>query len=89
MLSIALFQFIPAIAAPHGRLYSLDDGTSSSLSPAFSVFIFIVGVILGIMLIVIVLKDNKHSGSDKGCLVTIFLGIIAIAFFALMHMLNK
>jgi hypothetical protein len=72
------------VAAPedHGRWYSVDDSGSSSHSPAFYVFCFIIGAICAGFLIVTTLNDDKHSNSDKGCITIFLLALLAIGFLA-------
>lgn len=86
LIAASLLYSLQLVAAPedHGRWYSVDDSGSSSHSPAFFVFCFIIAAICAGFLIVTTLNDNKQSKSDKGC-ITIFLGgLLAVGFIALM-----
>ena len=82
----SLFYSLQLIAAPedHGRWYSLDDSGTSSHSPAFYVFCFIIGAICAGFLIVTTLNDDKHSNSDKGCITVFFLGLLVLGFLAVL-----
>jgi hypothetical protein len=88
--TIMLFNSVMLIAAPedHGRWYSLDDSGSSSHSPAFYVFCFIIGAICAGFLIVTTLNDDKHSNSDKGCITTFLVVLLALGFLAVMKACN-
>jgi len=78
VITIMLSHNVLLITAPedHGRWYSIDDSGSSSHSPAFYVFCFIIGAICAGFLIVTTLNDDKHSNSDKGCITT-FLVVLS------------
>ena len=86
--TIMLFHSVMLIAAPedHGRWYSVDDSGSSSHSPAYYVFCFIIGSIVGIIMIVMTLKDNKGSNSDKGCIITFVIGLLVASFFSMLYL---
>ena len=88
--TIMLFHSVMLIAAPedHGRWYSLDDSGSSSHSPAFYVFCFIIAAICAGFLIVTTLNDDKHSNSDKGCITTFLVVLLALGFLAVMKACN-
>ena len=90
ILTASLFYSFQLIAAPedHGRWYSLDDSGSSSHSPAFYVFCFIIGAICAGFLIVTTLNDDKHSNSDKGCITTFLVVLLALGFLAVMKACN-
>ena len=85
--SLLLYN-LQLLAAPedHGRWYSVDDSGSSSHSPAFYVFSFIIGSIAGIIMIVMTLKDNKGSNSDKGCIITFIIGLLVAGFFSMLYL---
>jgi len=86
VITILLSHCVLLIAAPedHGRWYSLDDSGSSSHSPAFYVFCFIIGAICAGFLIVTTLNDDKHSNSDKGCITVFLLGLLVLGFLAVL-----
>lgn len=88
ILATSLLYSFQLIAAPedHGRWYSVDDSGSSSHSPAFYVFCFIMGSIVGIIMIVMTLKDNKGSNSDKGCIITFVIGLLVASFFSMLYL---
>jgi len=48
-----------------------------------TVFCGIVGIILAILLIVVIIKDEKQGPQDKGCLTTFFVAMIAISIIAM------
>lgn len=83
-----LFYSLQLVAAPedHGRWYSVNDSGSSSHSPAFYVFCFIIGSIVGIIMIVMTLKDNEGSNSDKGCIITFIIGLLVAGFFSMLYL---
>lgn len=85
-----LLYNLQLLAAPedHGRWYSLDDSGSSSHSPAFYVFCFIIAAICAGFLIVTTLNDDKHSNSDKGCITTFLVVLLALGFLAVMKACN-
>ena len=80
-----IYSSLNVLAAPedHGRDYSLDDG-GSSMSPVFMVISGIIGIVCASLLIISITKDDKQSGSDKGCLITFFVILIAIAVIGMM-----
>ena len=84
VITIMLSHCVLLLAAPedHGRWYSVDDSGSSSHSPAFYVFCFIISAICVGFLIVTTLNDDKHSNSDKGCITTFLIILLAIGFLA-------
>jgi len=84
LITALFFYCFQIIAAPedHGRWYSVDDSGSSSHSPAFYVFCFIIAAICAGFLIVTTLNDDKHSNSDKGCITTFLIVLLAIGFLA-------
>ena len=84
LITVLSFYSYQLIAAPedHGRWYSIDDSGSSSHSPAFYVFCFIIAAICAGFLIVTTLNDDKHSNSDKGCITTFLIVLLAIGFLA-------
>lgn len=84
ILAASLLYGFQLIAAPedHGRWYSVDDSGSSSHSPAFYVFCFIISAICVGFLIVTTLNDDKHSNSDKGCITIFLIILLAIGFLA-------
>ena len=84
LIAASLFYSLQLIAAPedHGRWYSLDDSGSSSHSPAFYVFCFIISAICAGFLIVTTLNDDKNNNSDKGCITIFLLVLLAIGFLA-------
>ena len=86
-LITTLLYSLQLIAAPedHGRWYSLDESSSSSHSPAFYIFCFIMGTIIGIFGIVMTLKDNR-SNSDKGCIIIFIIALIIAGFFSLQYL---
>ena len=86
VITILLSHCVLLIAAPedHGRWYSLDDSGSSSHSPAFYVFCFIIAAIGAGFLIVTTLNDDKHSNSDKGCITVFLLGLLVLGFLAVL-----
>ena len=86
VITIMLSHCVLLIAAPedHGRWYSLDDSSSSSHSPAFYVFCFIIAAVCTGFLIVTTLTDDKHSNSDKGCITVFLLGLLALGFLAVL-----
>ena len=86
LITALFFYCFQLFAAPedHGRWYSVDDSGSSSHSPAFYVFCFIIAAIGAGFLIVTTLNDDKHSNSDKGCITTFFLVLLALGFLAVM-----
>lgn len=88
LLSASLLYSMQVVAAPedHGRWYSIDDSGSSSHSPAFYVFCFIIGSIAGIIMIAMTLKDNKGSNSDKGCIITFIIGLLVAGFFSMLYL---
>lgn len=88
LITALFFYCFQLIAAPedHGRWYSVDDSGSSSHSPAFYVFCFIMGSIVGIIMIVMTLKDNKGSNSDKGCIITFVIGLLVASFFSMLYL---
>ena len=88
VITIMLSHCVLLLAAPedHGRWYSVDDSGSSSHSPAFYVFCFIMGSIVGIIMIVMTLKDNKGSNSDKGCIITFVIGLLVASFFSMLYL---
>jgi hypothetical protein len=90
VITLILFCSAQLIAAPedHGRWYSVDDSGSSSHSPAFYVFCFIIGAICAGFLIVTTLNDDKHSNSDKGCITTFLLVLLFLGFLAVMKACN-
>lgn len=90
LITALFFYCFQLIAAPedHGRWYSLDDSGSSSHSPAFYVFCFIIGAICAGFLIVTTLNDDKHSNSDKGCITTFLVVLLALGFLAVMKACN-
>ena len=81
-----LLYNLQLLAAPedHGKWYSLDDSGSSSHSPAFYVFCFIIAAICAGFLIVTTLNDDKHSNSDKGCITVFLLGLLVLGFLAVL-----
>ena len=85
-LVTTLLYSLQLFAAPedHGRWYSLDDSGSSSHSPAFYVFCFIIAAIGAGFLIVTTLNDDKHSNSDKGCITVFLLGLLVLGFLAVL-----
>jgi FtsH-binding integral membrane protein len=60
----------------------LDGGGSSS--PTFMVIAGVVGIICAVLVIISTIKDENQNSSDKGCLVTFFGILIAIAVLILM-----
>ena len=88
LINALFFYSLQLVAAPedHGRWYSVDDSDSSSHSPAFYVFCFIIGSIAGIIMITMTLKDNKGSNSDKGCIITFIIGILVAGFFSMLYL---
>ena len=84
LITVLSFYSYQLIAAPedHGRWYSIDDSGSSSHSAAFYVFCFIIAAICAGFLIVTTLNDDKHSNSDKGCITTFLIVLLAIGFLA-------
>lgn len=86
VITILLSHCVLLIAAPedHGRWYSVDDSGSSSHSPAFYVFCFIISAICVGFLIVTTLNDDKHSNSDKGCITVFLLGLLVLGFLAVL-----
>ena len=86
LLSASLLYSMQVVAAPedHGRWYSIDDSGSSSHSPAFYVFCFIIAAVCTGFLIVTTLTDDKHSNSDKGCITVFLLGLLALGFLAVL-----
>ena len=90
VITILLSHCVLLIAAPedHGRWYSVDDSGSSSHSPAFYVFCFVIAAICAGFLIVTTLNDDKHSNSDKGCITTFLLVLLFLGFLAVMKACN-
>ena len=88
LITAFLLYSFQLIAGPedHGRWYSVDDSGSSSHSPAYYVFCFIIGSIVGIIMIVMTLKDNKGSNSDKGCIITFVIGLLVASFFSMLYL---
>lgn len=86
LITALIFYSLQIVAAPedHGRWYSLDDSGSSSHSPAFYVFCFIIAAIGAGFLIVTTLNDDKHSNSDKGCITVFLLGLLVLGFLAVL-----
>ena len=86
LITVLSFYSYQLIAAPedHGRWYSIDDSGSSSHSPAFYVFCFIIAAVCTGFLIVTTLTDDKHSNSDKGCITVFLLGLLALGFLAVL-----
>ena len=86
VITIMLSHCVLLLAAPedHGRWYSVDDSGSSSHSPAFYVFCFIISAICVGFLIVTTLNDDKHSNSDKGCITVFLLGLLVLGFLAVL-----
>ena len=86
LITAFLLYSFQLIAAPedHGRWYSVDDSGSSSHSPAFYVFCFIIAAIGAGFLIVTTLNDDKHSNSDKGCITVFLLGLLVLGFLAVL-----
>jgi len=86
LITALFFYCFQLIAAPedHGRWYSVDDSGSSSHSPAFYVFCFIIAAIGAGFLIVTTLDDDKHSNSDKGCITVFLLGLLVLGFLAVL-----
>ena len=87
VVTMALLLYnLQLLAAPedHGRWYSLDDSGSSSHSPAFYVFLFVIGAICAGFLIITTLNDDKHSNSDKGCITVFLLGLLALGFLVVL-----
>lgn len=90
IMVMSLINCIQMLAGPsdHGRWYSLDDSPSASHSPTFYVLCFILAAICAIFLIIATLNDKNQNSSDKGCIVTFFIGLLILGFFALMSLLN-
>ena len=82
ILSILLFVSQNIFAEYDGRWYSLEEHSSSP--GGFGVIGFIIGLACIIFLVVDVLKDNNRENSDKGCLLSFFIGILILAFFSLL-----
>lgn len=83
ILSI-LFPVLSIMAGYDGRYYSVRNHNGAS-SPGVMALCGIVGIILAILLIVVILKDEKQGPQDKGCLTTFFVIMILICIFGIMR----
>lgn len=81
ILSI-LFPVLSIMAGYDGRYYSVRNHNGIS-SPGMTVFCGIIGIILAVLLIVVIIKDEKQGPQDKGCLTTFFVAMIVISIIAI------
>jgi len=90
ILATSLLYSFQLLAAPedHGRWYSVDDSGSSSHSPIFYAFVFVIAAIGVGFLIVTTLNDDKNSNSDKGCITTFLLILLFFGFLGVMKACN-
>ena len=78
-----LFPALSVMAGYDGRYYSVHNHNGAS-SPGVMAFCGIVGIILAILLIVVIIKDEKQTPKDKGCLTTFFVVMIIISILGIL-----
>ena len=83
-----IYSSLNVLAAPedHGKYYSLDDSDGSSMSPTSVIIKAIIGIIFLSLVIIFVANDDEKSTSEKGCLITFLVIIIALSVIFVMSM---
>ena len=74
---LPLVSQLPYLLAGYdGRYYSVHHHNNSSLTPGEFGFLAIVCILLCILLIYMIKKDDQQGPQDKGCLISFFAIII-------------